>query len=127
MSYPEIVVGGFCINNKDQKKICLVKTVKNPDEWSLPGGRIEYGERVEDALRRELDEEVSLKISNISFLGWGEYITKKRHFIFFDYLCYAIGDPAIKIPSEIIEVAWLSLNAEEIPRRIKDQIKIYKL
>jgi len=40
--------------------------------WETPGGRVETGERVEDALIREIEEETSLKIRIKKFLGWGQ-------------------------------------------------------
>ena len=40
--------------------------------WETPGGRVEFGERIEDALKREVKEEHNVDIKINKFLGWGE-------------------------------------------------------
>jgi len=54
-----------------EDKILLVKRGKAPakGEWSLPGGAQELGESVEDTARREVREETSCEIGDLSILG----------------------------------------------------------
>ena len=40
--------------------------------WRVPGGRVEFGEKVEDCLAREMKEELNLDIQNPLFLGFGQ-------------------------------------------------------
>ena len=62
MSYkiPRITVDGIIIKDK---KILLIQRKKQPfkDKWALPGGFVEYNEKLEDAVFREVLEETSLK------------------------------------------------------------------
>jgi 8-oxo-dGTP diphosphatase len=51
--------------------VVLVKRANDPyrGKWALPGGFVEYGERVEDAARREAEEETGLKVELQRLLG----------------------------------------------------------
>lgn len=40
--------------------------------WRVPGGRPDYGEKIEDTLLRELQEETGIIFSNPKFVGWGQ-------------------------------------------------------
>lgn len=57
-------------------KVLLLKRAKSPGHgfWSLPGGRVEFGESLHVALAREVDEEASLKIEIIALAGWREVL-----------------------------------------------------
>ncbi|KAF0108257.1 MAG: nucleoside triphosphatase [Anaerolineaceae bacterium] len=89
-AYPEPTVGVFIFNNEG--KMLLLKSHKWPDGYTIPGGHIELGERIEDAARREAREETGLEIRDLRFLCFQEFVYdpsfwKPRHFIFFDYAC----------------------------------------
>ena len=58
------------INCKDDS-IVLIKRKKNPykDSWALPGGFVEYGETVENAILREVKEETGLNIDLMGISG----------------------------------------------------------
>jgi len=70
MSYksPKLTVDGVVLKDK---KVLLIKR-KNPPfkgKWALPGGFVEYGEKVEDAVVREVEEETGLKTNVSSIVG----------------------------------------------------------
>lgn len=73
--------------------------------WGLPGGRIEYGEAGIDALHRELDEELTVRVAEPVLLGDYRY-KGARHQIFGAELAGKVG----KIDrNEIADLAWLTL------------------
>jgi len=49
--------------------IVLIRRRNPPHGWALPGGFVDYGERVEDAARREMREETSLDVTLVDLLG----------------------------------------------------------
>ncbi len=57
-------------------KVLLLKRAKSPGHgfWSLPGGRVEFGESLHTALAREVDEEAGLRIEIVALAGWREVL-----------------------------------------------------
>ncbi|MBR9691943.1 NUDIX domain-containing protein [Candidatus Woesearchaeota archaeon] len=88
--FPEPTVGALILNKEG--KMFLMKSHKWKDKYVIPGGHVELGETMEQALKREIKEETSLDIYDIKLLLFQEFIYdsvfwKKRHFIFFDFAC----------------------------------------
>jgi len=69
--YPEPTVGALIFNSKDQ--LFLMKSHKWRDNYVVPGGHIELGETLKDALIREVKEETNLDIYDIEFLLFQEF------------------------------------------------------
>jgi len=65
---PKVTVDGVIFKNN---KILLIKRKNEPfkGKWALPGGFVEYGEKVEDAVIREIFEETSLKTKICDIFG----------------------------------------------------------
>jgi 8-oxo-dGTP diphosphatase len=57
-------------------KVLLLRRAKSPGKgfYSLPGGRVEFGESLATALTREVDEETGLKIDIVALAGWREVL-----------------------------------------------------
>lgn len=108
--YPEPTVGGLVLNSK--RGLLLVKSPKWKGGYTIPGGHVEIGETLVEALQRELKEEVGLSVENPELLMVQEAIFskeffKKRHFIFFDYLCKARGADVEVDGVEITGFKWV--------------------
>jgi nucleoside triphosphatase len=88
--FPEPTVGAFIFNNKGE--LLLLQSHKWPGRYVVPGGHVELGERLEEAVVREAKEETGLDIFDIELINFQQFIHdpafwKKRHFIFFDFAC----------------------------------------
>lgn len=110
--FPEPTVGALIFNPKGE--IFIMKSHKWRGKYVIPGGHIELGEKMESALKREIKEETGLDISDIEFLLFQEFVFdeafwKKRHFIFFDFVCKA-SSSKVTLDSEGQEYIWVSLN-----------------
>lgn len=76
------------------------------DFWEFPGGKIEKGESPEDALVREIKEELEADITVDSFLRTVEYDYPKFHLILHCYLCSLKNDTLHLLEHE--SARWLS-------------------
>jgi 8-oxo-dGTP diphosphatase len=67
--------------------LLLVKRAKAPGEgrWSLPGGRVEPGESLTEAVAREVLEETGLTVIPEELLGWVERRSDDWHFVILDF------------------------------------------
>lgn len=110
--FPEPTVGALIFN--PEKKILLIKSHKWKGKYMIPGGHIELGEKIEDALKREIKEETGLDVYDIQFICVQEFIFedqfwKKKHFIFLDYACKT-NSSAVRLNAEGQEYVWATLN-----------------
>ena len=79
------------------------------------GGHVEWGEKIADAVAREVMEEVGLKVQFVRIIDVAEFVLDpdfhdKKHMIALQSECKVVGDPTPKIDNdEIQEVRWFSL------------------
>lgn len=131
--YPEPTVGALIFNQKG--KALLVRSDKWKNKYCVPGGHIELGETIEDAIRREIKEETGLDIYDVEFALMQEFIFdeafhEKRHFIFLDFVCKTdASENKVVLNSESQEYVWvfseesLKLSLEPYTRRLIEHLK----
>ena len=54
------------------------KEKKQGGFWEFPGGKVELGEALELALKREITEELDLAITNLKFIGWADHVYEEE-------------------------------------------------
>jgi 8-oxo-dGTP diphosphatase len=107
---PVAAVGGVVIENR---KALLIRRAKEPrrGEWSIPGGGVETGETLRDALRREIREETGLAVRVGEILEVFDRILPdsqgrvQYHYVLVDFVCSAEGGE-LKAASDVSEACW---------------------
>lgn len=118
---------GFGVMILKNDKILLGKRHDNPEKassalhgegtWTMPGGKIRFGEKFEEAAFREVLEETGIKIKKekLKFISLANDFVQDAHFVTLGFLCEQFeGDAKVLEPDEITEWKWFSL--EELPK-----------
>ena len=110
--YPEPTTGALIFG--PDGRLFLMKSHKWVGKWVIPGGHVDLGERIEDAVKREVKEETNLDVYDLEFVCWQEFIHgdgfwRKKHFIFFDYACKTDSTHVI-LNEEAQEYTWVTLD-----------------
>ena len=80
--------------------------------WSIPGGLVEVGEKLEDAIRREIREETGLEIRPLGVLQIFERImpdargAAEYHYVLIDYICRITGGK-LRAGDDVSRVEWV--------------------
>jgi 8-oxo-dGTP diphosphatase len=122
--YPEsplVGVGAVIVEHRsDDNRVLLIRRGQPPllGEWSLPGGVLECGETLRDAVAREAREETGLLVETGEMLGVYERVIRddvkrvRYHYVLIDFLCRAVGGD-LKAGSDAADVRWFT--REELP------------
>ena len=95
--------------------VLLVRRARSPGKgfYSLPGGRVEFGESLHQALAREVDEETGLKIDIVGLAGWREVLPStggSGHYLIMSFAArWTAGEPLLN--DELDDFRWLAPDA----------------
>ena len=111
-SHPQLAVSAAIFRDD---RILLVRRGRSPAKgfYSLPGGRVEFGETLHAALHREVDEETALKIEIIGLAGWREVVPGAAgdgHYLIMSFAArWRAGEPVLN--DELDDFKWLAPDA----------------
>lgn len=95
-------------------KVLLVRRARSPGKgfYSLPGGRVEFGESLHQALTREVDEETGLRIDIVGLAGWREVLPTAGggHYVIMSFAArWRANEPVLN--DEHDDFKWLAPSA----------------
>lgn len=112
---PRIAVGAV-VTDPDGR--LLVVERGNPPaqgRWTLPGGRQQAGERVEEAVVREVEEETGLRVRVGALVGHLEFVDDDHHYVILDFRAEVEGG-TLRADDDVTDVAWCTRRElEQLP------------
>ena len=118
--YPDQPIVGIGVVIVHNCKIALIKRGNEPSKgkWTIPGGLVELGESVENAVIREAKEETCLDVENpelvdvVGNVDLDEQGKVKYHYVIIDYLVH-IKSGNIQAASDAEELRWVPFDEVE--------------
>jgi 8-oxo-dGTP diphosphatase len=106
---PEVCVGAVIV---DDDRMLLIRRGHGPaaGSWSLPGGRVEFGETLAEALVREVQEETALEVVVGDYIGHVEIIDDDAHFVVHDFAATAFDAEVVLAGDDAAEAKWFGLH-----------------
>jgi 8-oxo-dGTP diphosphatase len=107
--HPQLAVSAAIFRDD---KVLLVRRARSPSKgfYSLPGGRVEFGETLHTALHREVDEETALKIEIVDLAAWREVVPGTGgggHYLIMSFAArWTSGEPVLN--DELDHFMWLA-------------------
>lgn len=140
--YPNRPIAAVGVLIQDKDKVLLIKRGTEPGEgsWSIPGGMIELGETAREAGKREVEEEIGLKVKLDHVIGVFDRIfldnngVVESHYVIMDFLGHPVGG-VVKPTQEAKSYKWVRIDeadsfptSEDIKRMIRNlnEVKILK-
>ena len=106
---PEVCVGAVAVDND---RLLLVRRGHGAaaGEWSVPGGRVEAGETLVEAVVRELLEETGVEGVCNDLIGWVERINDDGHYVILDFRVDVLEESEPVAGDDAAEAAWVPLS-----------------
>ena len=106
---PCVCVGAIAI---DDGRLLLIRRGTPPGlgRWSVPGGRVEPGETIQEAVVRELLEETGVEGVCMGLIGVAESIDDDHHHVILDYAVEVLAPAPPSAASDATEAKWVALH-----------------
>ena len=109
-----IILGVGAVVWNERGEVLLIRRSNPPrqNEWSLPGGKVEFGETLRDGVAREVREETGLEIDILGLVDVVEIVETAtagngRHYVLVDFCALALPGEAVAA-SDASEARWFS-------------------
>ena len=121
IDYIGVGVGAIIVDNRGRLFLarCGPEAKNERGLWEFPGGSVEFGETMAEALRREMREEFGIEITVGELLDVVDHILKEegQHWVSPTFLCtITSGEPSIMEPEKCAEIGWF--RPDEVPKEL---------
>lgn len=111
---PIVTVGALILDAAD--RVLMLRSAKWSHKWGIPGGKVQRGESMEAALRREVREETGLELGELRFLQAMDCIDPAEfqhpaHFLLLAWSARVVGTIEVRLNDEAQEWRWLPVAA----------------
>lgn len=106
-----VALGIVCCKNNQSVKILVTR---RPDDvplgglWEFPGGKVHAGESVKNAVKRELAEEVGIKVEPVIALCKVEHVYEHGHVHLHAWLCQQVGGEVNNL--QVSDSKWVTVE-----------------
>lgn len=113
---------GVFIVNDNGETLLLKRSKKSKNEagfWCKPGGAVEFGETIDDSIRREIREELDVELGKIDFLSYTDHILpdENQHWVAFNFMAkIKSGEPKIMEPEKCDSLKWFKFD--DVPEKL---------
>lgn len=131
--YPLVTVGALIVGPSD--RLLLIRTHKWGDRWGVPGGKVDWGESLLDAVHREVLEETDLRLVEVRWGPLQEAVHhpefhRDAHFVLVNVVARSDGE-AVRLNDEAQAFAWCTpgeaaaLELNEPTRRLLEHYRAH--
>jgi len=116
--YPQAPIAGVAAVVFSDDSVLLVRRGNETSRgrWGLPGGVVELGETIEDAVVREVGEETGIEVHPLKLITIFDSIVRdpngrvRFHYVLCEYLCEPVGG-ALHASTDVLDARWMPLKA----------------
>jgi 8-oxo-dGTP diphosphatase len=110
MNVPRVGVGVMIVQ---EGRVLMGRRLsgQRPGWWGWIGGKLEFGETLQECAQREAQEEAGIAVTNLRLLCLSSIIVEDQHWIDVEFLGdIASGEPYVAAPDELTEWAWFPID-----------------
>lgn len=111
-THPVVVVGAIATDDDGRLLVVRRRNPPGAGRWTVPGGRVELGERLEDAVAREVAEETGLEVEVGAVIGVFEILADELHAVSIDHRVHPVGG-RLAAGDDAADVRWMTRSQLE--------------